>query len=223
MGITQIRGSDAPVADTTTPAETTSGDASMGWQQMLKQAKIDNLLAAAAEDVKDRKFEKALANAEAALALAPNNPVALNTAGAALVQLRRFEEGRTILERAVEINADLFEPAFNLGEVYFLEGNYAEAAHQFRLLSYRFGSPPVLKFKMFLSYLLAGYPDSAKQVLREIRFPTDGPAWYYAHAAMAASDGNRGEARRLMRAANAIHGGDAAFFKQAIEDSGLKL
>lgn len=207
--------------DAEEPAVDPSTQIEEGLEVIENDARLQRLLRQAADAVAAQNFEEALALTDEAIVISPDSADALNTRGAALLHLKRFDEGREVLQRAVENAPDAFAPNFNLAEIYFLQGDYAEAAFNFRVLAGRFGATPLLKFKLVISYLLAGYPEQARTVLRDIRFPADGPGWYFAHAAMSASEGGRAKAKRLSHTATVIHGEEARLYEQALIDSGL--
>jgi len=74
-----------------------------------------------------REFEKADAEADAALALTPRDAVALANLGSMLRYIHRPEEATDVLERAIRL--DPFHPAFYLewlGDAYFLLGRLDE-------------------------------------------------------------------------------------------------
>jgi hypothetical protein len=88
-------------------------------------------------------------------------------------------------------------------------------------MSTAYNGPPLLRFKVLLCEILAGDKDAARSSLRTFRFPTDGAAWYFAHAAMQASDGDKKGARKLADTAREIHGDTTSLFVETLRDSKL--
>lgn len=192
-----------------------------GLDKLSQAARADTLLALSAEDIRARRYEQALKRADEALALEPANPVALNTRGAALTELGRYEEAVKALAAAAAAEPEAFAPQFNQGEILFLQKKYPEAAEHFANLQLRFGLTPILKYKLYLCYALAGNKEQADERLAAMRFPADGPAWYFAHAVRLAQSGQTAEAKRLVSAAETIHEDEAGTYHDSLVESGL--
>ncbi len=196
-------------------------DREAAFARLTAEARVTTLLDQSAADIKDRRYELALQRADAALALSPGNPIALNTRGAALTELGRYDEARRTLDEAIKASPDAFPPRFNQGEVIFLEKKYLEAAGHFADLETRIGPAPILKYKLYVCYALAGKTDLAAQMLGRMRYPEDGAAWYFAFAVDRLRSGRAADANELIRAAEAIHPKDSSTYRDTLVESGL--
>jgi len=167
-----------------------------------------------------KNFEQALGLIDEASKVSPDDPTLLNARAAALLQMEKYDEAKAILESLLAENPEFFQADYNAGEILFLQGDHAGARAHFERIRGKYGDLPLLRFKILLCDLLAGNDTAAAQAARLFRFPADAPAWYFAHAALAAKAGDTREARKLMDVATEIHGKDGtALFTETIETS----
>lgn len=202
-------------------AQSSKAGRDAAYERLRDEERVAHLVEQAADDLDKDHRESALKKAEAAVALAPGNSVALNAKGAALVELKRYDEASRVLAAAVANDPRNFPAQFNLAEILSLQKKYAEAGEQFASLKSRFGDLPVLKYKIFLCALLGGHDAEAQEALHRMRYPADGAAWYFAHIADDLKAGRRAEAKKLLAAAEAIHGDEISTYRETLEDIGL--
>lgn len=191
------------------------------FDRLRNDALATKLLDQAAEDIKARHFEAALKKSEAAEAIRPDDPAVLNTKGAALTELKRFDEAAKALDAATAADPSAFAPQFNKGDLLTRQKKYSDAVVQFSVLKSRFGDLPLLKYELYLCYALQGQKELATDALLALRYPEDGAAWYFAHAADQLQAGKKKEARQLIAAAEAIHAGDTGNYRDSLHESGL--
>lgn len=191
------------------------------YERLRDQELFSKLIEQAGDDLKKRHYQAALKKADAAEKLAPGNAEALNAQGAALVELKRYDEAAKALDAAVAADPNSLPPRYNQAEMLAMQKKYADAAAEFGRLETQFGILPLLKYKIFLCKLLAGDADDAADELRRMRYPEDGAAWYFAFIADRLKAGQRGEAKRLLTAAKAIHGDETATYLESLQESGL--
>jgi tetratricopeptide (TPR) repeat protein len=191
------------------------------YERVRAEGEVNLLLNQCSKFQKERQYDQALKAAEKAVSLAPKNAIALNAKGAVLTQMRRFDEARKIFDEAISIDPNGMPPQFNEAEILSMEKKYSEAAIAFHALTARFGTLPVLKFKVYLCYALAGEESHAAEALAQIAYPADGPAWYFAQAASQLLSHNEADAHRLLTTGSAIYpdGGDE--YLDSLHDSGL--
>lgn len=191
------------------------------YERLRDEERVTKLVEQAADDIKKHHYDAALKKADAAVALAPGDSSVLNAKGAALVELKRYDEAAKVLAAAVANDPKNFPAQFNLAEILSLQKKYDEAATKFTALQSRFGDLPVLKYKIFLCALLGGHDAEAQEALRDMRYPADGAAWYFAHIADELKSGDRAGAKKLLAAAEAIHGDEIVTYRETLEDIGL--
>ncbi len=196
-------------------------DRQAAYRQLRDEARAASLIEKVSKDIDNEHYEAALAKAEEALKLNPNDPVTLNAHGAALTELGRYEEAAHSLDAAIAANPDAFPPLYNLSETLVLQKKYRDAAEQFRALQRRFGAMPILKYKLYFCYALDGQQDKAAAALKSLIHPMDGPAWYYGHALENLIAGNKAEARRLQAVAEAIHPKEVKTYRETLRSAGL--
>ncbi len=190
--------------------------------EIASEAKTERLIGQVTAELNAKRYDKALDLINEAEEIDPDNPMLANARAAALIQLERTDEARTVLIALVEENPSFFQADYNLGEILFLNKDYQAASEHFRRMQNTFGAIPLLRFKLLLCEILSGQELEAGITLRTFRYPADAPAWYYAHAAMAASKGDQRSAKQLVRTVERIHGMDAtALFRDTLSEVDL--
>lgn len=130
-----------------------------------------------------RDFEKARSLIDKADASYKPTPLSLNVLGALAIEARKFDEGRHYCEKALAIDPKFFPARFNLAEIPFIQRRYAEARTIFEQLKAEDTGNDLLKFRIFLTYLLEKNEDEARARLDAIPLVNDTPINFYAHAA----------------------------------------
>jgi hypothetical protein len=151
-------------------------------------------VAEAMKSFQARDFFGALSYAERADALLPPTVWTLNVRGAVAIEQLKFEEGEKYCLEALKMEPGFFPAKFNLCEIPFLQKNYAEARKGWQVLydSTASDDPTVelLIYRIFLTYLLEKDMAQAKHWLEKLPFPSQTPAYQYAHAAWERENGN---------------------------------
>jgi Flp pilus assembly protein TadD len=199
----------------------TAADRAAAFERLSKDALVERLLEQSAADIQSHHYQAALDKATQAEKIRPADPGILNTKGAALVELRRFDEAAKALDAAVAADPKAFAPQFNQGEMLSLQKKYADAALQFALLQSRFGPLPRIKYNVYLMNALAGRKEDAIAALLLMRYPEDGIAWYYAQAADCLLAGKPAEAKKLLATAAAIHREEVSAYRDTLVNAGL--
>lgn len=158
-----------------------------------------------------RDFDNAAKLAEQADAAEPNQPSILNLRGEILLEQQKFDEAETFFKKALKADPKFREAQFNLADVPFRKKEYSKARDRFELL---FKQTPggdknqasqLIKFKIFMSYLLEGKDSRAQKLMEQFQFSGDTPALYYAQAAWEFNHGNADKANDWIASARKIY------------------
>jgi tetratricopeptide (TPR) repeat protein len=140
-------------------------------------------LETAASAYSQREFSTALDKLDLADQIAPNIPDTWNMRGAIYAEQHAFEKAADAFEKAGRLNPGDFWPPYNTAELLLMQKKYGPAADAFEKLEVYSGHEELVSFKIVFADLLNGKPDAAKPVLDGMKFPSDTPAYYFAHAA----------------------------------------
>ncbi len=163
--------------------------ASQNYPQEFQQ-----LIAKAVRDFTARDFASVLATLDKADKIVPDSPVSLNSRGAIAIEQHRFEEGKRLCDKALEKDPTFFPARFNLGEVLFMQKDYAAARAIFSALLDETPRNELLQYRVFVTWLLEGNDEAARDALDKIKFPSNTGGYYYAHAAWDFVHGDREKA-----------------------------
>lgn len=142
-----------------------------------------------------RDFEKAREQVKKADSSWQQTPVSLNILGAIEIEQKNFEEGRKLCLAALNKDPRFFPARFNLAEIPFVQGKYTEARAMFLKLQEDEPQDDLLKFRIFLTYLLEKKESEAKQHLDNIPLINDSPISFYANAAWDFAHGEEAKAK----------------------------
>lgn len=166
----------------------------------FRQRMIDAITA-----YRQKDFDTAKVKVEEAERVQPNTTAAANMQGAIAMELNDYDEARAAFERALEIDPDFFPAKFNLCEIPFQKKQYGEARELYKKLPTTDSSQSELvQYKIFMTYLLQKMEKEAQETLDAIKFPSDTPAYYFAHAAWNFAHENRKEAESWVQSATRI-------------------
>jgi tetratricopeptide (TPR) repeat protein len=142
-----------------------------------------------------RDFDKARELVHKADSTWQQTPVSLNILGALEIEQRNFEEGRKFCLAALNKDPRFFPARFNLAEIPFVQGKYTEARAMFLKLQEDEPKDDLLKFRIFLTYLLEKNEDEARRRLDDIPLINDSPISFYANAAWEFAHGDDKKAK----------------------------
>lgn len=174
-------------------------------------------------DFEAKKYDAALAKLTDLEKQMPDDPFILNLLGAIHTKKKDFANARKYFDRSLEKQPDFFPAKFNLGELLFLERQYAESLAFFRQMQRVDPTNELLQFKVFLCAFQLDDNEGTAAALKKIRYPGDTPAWYYAQAAWEAKKGDKKKAREYVASARAIFNTKTALFDETFRDIGLDL
>ncbi len=133
-----------------------------------------------------------------------------NLRGAIYLHQRKFDKARAAFTKAVEKDPGLWAARFNLAEINFRQGKYAESSKQFEELMGRTSrwtqadEHGFLKYKLLLTQMLAGKEKPAQTYLDENRGDHSPPLmYYYLNAALEHHRGHGKQAEAWLAQADA--------------------
>jgi tetratricopeptide (TPR) repeat protein len=138
----------------------------------------------------------------------PPTAWSLNVRGAIAIEQHDFDRGYKYCSDALKLDANFFPAKFNICEIPFIERKYAEARSLWLKLfaTIRPGDSisELVIYRICLTYLLENDFDRAKEWLEKLPFPSQTPAYQYAHAAWARQKGDIAKWDEWVRSANFI-------------------
>ena len=171
-------------------------------------------------DLNDKKFDAAIAKLLVAEKLDPTSAPILNLLGAVYTKKKDFETAKSFFEKSLAREPSFFPAAFNISELLFLQEHYTQALDSFSKMLRNDPGNELLQFKVVLCLLLMDQAEEAQKLLARMKFPGNGPAWYYAQAASRIMDGNRLGALELLGSAQVIFPGKTSLYDETFEDLG---
>lgn len=142
------------------------------------------LLAQSMSSFHTRDFRGAIASLDKCDEIMPPTTWSLNIRGAVAIEQRQWEEGARACVEALRIDPGFYPAKFNLSEIPFYQGKYAEARQLWEKLLVQQPKDELLHYRIFLTYLLEGDTVNTEAWLKKIPFPSETPAYQYAHAAL---------------------------------------
>ncbi|MEO7318728.1 MAG: tetratricopeptide repeat protein [Chthoniobacteraceae bacterium] len=128
---------------------------------------------------------------------------ALITAAIA-IEDKKFDEGREYCVKALQLDPKFFPALFNLAEIPFMQGKYAEARLAYEKLLDDESSADLIKFRLYLTYLLEKNDEVAKQLLEKIPLLNDSPIYFYGSAAWEFAHGDEKKVQGYLNSAETV-------------------
>ena len=152
-----------------------------------------SLLVEAMNSFHVRDFKGAIKFVDRADELLPPTTWSINIRGAVAIEERDYAKGEKYCTDALKVDPNFFPAKFNLCEIPFLQGKYADARKLWLVLYQETKrddpTSELLVYRIFLTWLLERDFDHAKEWLAKIPFPSQTPAYHYAHAAFERQQG----------------------------------
>lgn len=178
------------------------------------------LIEKALADFEKKKYADALEKLKEAEKATPDDPFVLNLIGAAYTKQKEYDTAKTYFEKAISQNPDFFPARFNLGEILFLQKQYPQALGFFTNMLREAPGNELLQFKVVLSLIMTDQVDDARKLAARMKVPGDGPAWYYAHAAIEQKEKNRSKASEYLAGAKTFFPNQISLYNETFEDLG---
>lgn len=166
---------------------------------------------------KQQRIFEVLDQAHAADLIVSDTPNILTLKGASHIELRDFKKAEIVFKKAIEITPTDYSSYFNLGEVYFVTGQWEKSLEQFsqaqEILKNQDTSPAaqLIEFKLYICHKKLGNQDTVSSYENKYDFHVDSPIFYYINAVKEFEAGNSiiahtelGRATRVFRNSNIL-------------------
>ena len=152
-----------------------------------------------------RDFKTTLALVDKAESLYQPTALTVNVRAAIAIEGKKFDEGREHCLKALKLDPKFFPALYNLAEIPFMQAKYAEARLAYeKLLDDDESSVDLIKFRLYLTYLLEKNDEVAKQQLDKIPLLNDTPIYFYAYAAWEFAHGDEKKAQSYLNSAETV-------------------
>lgn len=165
----------------------------------------------AEQALQQRDFTAARKLVEEAEAADPNQAAVINLRGEILLEQKEYDEAEREFQRAAKTDPKFRDAQYNLARVPFRKKEYTKARERFEaLFSNTSGADKdraaqLLKYKVYLTYLLEGKDARAQKMMEQFQFTGDTPALYYAQAAWEFKNNNPVKANEWVTSARKIY------------------
>jgi len=183
------------------------------------QALMDSIVV----DFRSEAYDSALAKLIEIEKEKPYDPEILNLLGSVYMKKKDFVSATKYFDLSLNKKPGFFPAAFNYGELLFIQKKYTEARRYYQMLAAQAPSNELLQFKVALCDIEFGDESKAKLSIKNITYPGDSPAWYYAQAAWEYRYGTPKKARAYTATAKSIFGANTLLFDETFSNLGLKL
>ncbi len=138
-----------------------------------------------------------------------DSPEIYNLRGSCYVEMRAFDKALQEFNKALDLSPKNQSITFNLGEVYFVTGQWQKAIDTFNAVlemipEGNISMSRLVEFKILLCNLKLDKNEEAKAMAEKYDYLDDSPYHYYAKATMAYENGKATEAEQWLARANRI-------------------
>jgi tetratricopeptide (TPR) repeat protein len=135
-----------------------------------------------------RDFATAMKFVDEANTADPNQAATLNLRGEIFLEQKQFDQAEAEFKKAIKADGKFRQAQFNLALVPLKKKDYTTARDRFEALLGKSGSDKseagqLIKFNIYMTYLLEGKDSRAQKLMEQFQFTGDTPALYYAQAA----------------------------------------
>ncbi len=127
---------------------------------------------------------------EAAEALIPNDPAAINLRGALLYKEKKYDEAMAVFQKLIDRDANSYPGYFNMAEVLLAQDKFDLALDGFeRILQARPGDE-LCQYRVVVTLVLMKDLNEARRRAKKIVNPGQTAAYYFANATIEFGSGN---------------------------------
>ncbi len=141
----------------------------------------------------------------------PNRAATINLRGEIFLEQKDWDQAESEFKKALKIDPKLRDAQYNLAQVPFKKKEYAKARERFEALfnatsgAEQDRAAQLIKFKVYMTYLLEGKDSRAQKMMEQFQFTGDTPALYYAQAAWEFKHDNPSKANDWVTSARKIY------------------
>jgi tetratricopeptide (TPR) repeat protein len=198
---------EKPVGQTRAAIELNSAADRAAKTKEFADAKFEE----AEQAFQQRDFTAARKLVDEAESANPNQAAILNLRGEILLEQKEYDQAENEFRKAIKADPKFRDAQYNLAQVPFKKKDYPKARERFEAL---FGSTTgadkdqaaqLIKFKVYLTWLLEGKDARAQKLMEQFQFTGDTPALYYAQAAWEFKNNNAPKANDWVTSARKIY------------------
>jgi len=168
-----------------------------------------------------KDYDAAMKALQGPLAAEPGNPRVHVMHGALLAARRQYPEAREAFKKALELSPGSTATMFNLAEIEFVLGHYAEAGVLYAKLRPLMPDNKILLYRQYLCALMTNNDEDARRIQESTLLPAQSPEWFYINAARCFHEGNKAEGQRLVDQARLLFGEKVRPHDQTLQRLGL--
>jgi Flp pilus assembly protein TadD len=134
--------------------------------------------------------------ADVAAKLEPADAQTANLRGVIAVQRKQYEDAANRFAQAIAADEKFYPAKLNLADVLLLQGKYADARARYEELQQVDPKSELLQFKIVVVDVLDDRQFQALQLINDMTFPGNTPAYYFARAAVLLKQSQEKEAQQ---------------------------
>jgi tetratricopeptide (TPR) repeat protein len=160
--------------------------------------------------------------ADVAAKLEPASAQTANLRGVIAVQRKAYEDAASRFTEAIAADAKFYPAKLNLADVLLLQGKWADARTRYEELQRVDPKSELLQFKIVVADVLDDRQSQATQLINDMTFPGNTPAYYFARAAVLLKQTQEKEAQQYFTNARKYYDEQqCAYFMRFLQQNGL--
>lgn len=160
--------------------------------------------------------------ADVAAKLDPASAQTANLRGVIAVQRKEYEDAASRFTEAITADEKFYPAKLNLADVLLLQGKWADARIRYEELQRVDPKSEMLQFKIVVTDVLDNRQPQAIQLINDMTFPGETPAYYFARAAVLLKQSQEKEAQQYFANARKYYDEQqCAYFMRFLQQNGL--
>jgi tetratricopeptide (TPR) repeat protein len=160
--------------------------------------------------------------ADAAAKLEPASAQTANLRGVIAVQKKQYDAAASRFAQAIAADDGFYPAKLNLADVLLLQGKYADARARYEELQQIDPKSELLQFKIVVADVLDDRQFQAIQLINDMTFPGNTPAYYFARAAVLLKQSQEKEAQQYFTNARKYYDEQqCGYFLRFLQQNGL--